>query len=92
MRPPQTLNRRGLKQHFPRVREATWDNLFDYEKHNGLYACRVQGPDKHAHYDVEKVMEWLRNRSLYRTKDFYDVGEILYSRPQLQVRTHALAG
>jgi hypothetical protein len=92
MRLPANLNRKAVKQMFPRVREATWDNLFDYEKNNGLRACRVEGPDKYAHYDVEKLMAWLVQRALYRPIDFYEAGEILYSRPIATIRTHVLAG
>lgn len=92
MKLPVSLNRKAVKQAFPRVRESTWDNLFDYEKNNGLYACRVEGPDKYAYYDVEKLMAWLVQRNLYRTSDFYQLGEILFSRPLPTMRTHVLAG
>lgn len=92
MRLPPSLNRKAVKQAFPQVREATWDSLFDYEKNNGLHACRVEGPDKYAYYDVEKLMAWLVQRGLYRIRDFEQAGEILYSRPLPQIRTHVLAG
>lgn len=89
---PTILNRRAVKAAFPRVREATWDNLFDNEKNNGLHACRVTGPDKYAHYDVQKLMQWLMTRALYRRTDFYEPGELLYTRPLPTIRTHVLAG
>jgi hypothetical protein len=89
---PVSLNRKAVKQAFPRVREATWDNLFDYEKNNGLHACRVEGPDKYAHYDVQKLMLWLIQRGLYRSGDFYEPGEILYVRYAPTIRTHVLVG
>lgn len=92
MRLPSSLNRKAIRQAFPRIREATWDNLFDYEKNNGLRACRVDGPDKFAHYDVEKLMTWLVQRGLYRTCDFYEHGEIFYEPRAYTVRTHVLAG
>jgi hypothetical protein len=92
MKLPDRLNRRAVKQAFPRVSESTWDNLFDYEKHNGLHALRVQGPDKYAYYDTEQLMVWLVQRSLYRKGDFYQPGEALYDRPMPMVRTHLLAG
>lgn len=92
MKLPASLNRKAVKQAFPRVREATWENLFDYEKNNGLAECRVQGPDKYAHYEVEKLMAWLVQRGLYRCGDFYQFGEILFERSAPTVRTHVLAG
>lgn len=92
MRLPTSLNRRAVKQAFPRVREATWENLFDYEKNNGLHVCRVEGPDKYAHYDVEKLMAWLVQRGLYRCDHFYEPGELLYVRQSYTIRTHVLAG
>lgn len=92
MKTPASLNRKAVKQAFPRVREATWDNLFDFEKNNGLHACRVEGPVKHAHYDVENLMAWLVQRGLYRQRDFYEHGEILWERTSYTVRTHVLAG
>lgn len=92
MKLPLTLNRKGVKLAFPRIREATWENLFDYEKNNGLHACRTEGPDKFAHYDVEKLMMWLVQRGLYRRGDFYAIGEILFDRPLPTIRTHVLAG
>ena len=92
MKLPLTLNRKGVKLAFPKVRESTWDNLFDYEKNNGLHACRVEGPDKFVHYDVQRLMDWLEARALYRRSDFYALGEILYERPVLTIRTHVLAG
>lgn len=92
MKLPDSLNRRAVKQAFPKVREATWDNLFDYEKNNGLHACRVEGPDKFAHYDTKKLMAWLVTRNLYRKWEFYEPGEALYERPVPSIRTHVLAG
>jgi hypothetical protein len=93
MRPPKILSRRGIKQAFPRVSEASWDAFFDYEKHNGLHRMRVQGPNKYAHYDVEQIMDWLMCHGHYHPRDFYEYGEMLYEpRPGLQVRTHVLAG
>ena len=89
---PSSLNRKAVKQAFPRVREATWDNLFDYEKNNGLADCRVQGPDKYAYYDIDKLMLWLMQRGLYRKSDFYAYGEILFTAYAPNVRTHVLAG
>ena len=90
---PSSLNRKAVKQAFPRVTEATWDNLFDYEKCNGLYLIRVQGPDRYPYYDLDRLMQWLIQRALYRKRDFYEYGEILYEpRPAMQVRTHVLAG
>lgn len=90
---PTTLNRKAIRQAFPKIREATWDNLFDYEKNNGLHACRVEGPDKFAHYDLMRLMGWLVQRGLYRRSDFYEYGEIMFEgHRQLQVRTHVLAG
>lgn len=90
---PKRLNRGGLKRSFPKVSEATWDNLFDNEKANGLHDLRVQGPDKFAYYSVEGVMEWLMERNLYRRSDFYGPGELLYERSTMPaVRTHLLAG
>ena len=89
---PSSLNRKAVKQAFPRVSEAKWDNLFDYEKHNGLYAIRVQGPDKYPYYDVEKLMAWLIQRSLYRRSDFQEPGELFYEGPRYAVKRHALAG
>lgn len=92
MQIPPSLNRKAVKQSFPRVREATWENLFDYEKNNGLSECRTPGPDKYAHYDVEKLMTWLVQRGLYRRSDFYSHGEILFERSAPTIRTHVLAG
>ena len=89
---PRTLNRKAIKRAFPRVREVTWESMFDYEKHNGLATCRAQGPDKHAHYDVDKLMLWLLQRGLYRRSDFYEYGEILYDSYAPKVRTHVMAG
>lgn len=86
---PKRLNRSAVKRSFPRVREATWENLFDYEKSNGLVECRVQGPDKHAYYDVERLMLWLQERDLYRRSDFYEPGEWFYEGPII-TRKHAL--
>ena len=90
---PNSLNRKAIKQTFLRVSEAKWDNLFDYEQHNGLYAIRVQGPDKFLYYDLEKLMQWLVQRGLYRRTDFYEYGEIYFEPKQvLQVRRHLIAG
>lgn len=88
---PKRLNRSGIKQAFPRVREATWDNMFDNDKANGLYKCRVPGPDKGVYYDVEQIMLWLMERNRYRRSDFTQPGELFYEGPLLRVsRVHAL--
>lgn len=93
MRLPTILSRRGVKQAFPRVSEASWDAFFDYEKHNGLHKMRVCGPNKYAHYEVEPLMQWLMCHGHYRRADFYEHGELLYEPPQgFTVRTHVLAG
>lgn len=93
LRMPSSLNRKAVKQAFPKVSEATWDNLFDYEKSNGLYVLRVQGPDKYPYYDLERIMQWLVQRGLYRRTDFYEYGEIYYTPKQtMVVRRHVLAG
>lgn len=92
MKLPTSLNRKAIKQSFPHVRESTWDNLFDNEKNNGLYALRVKGPDKYPYYDTQELMVWLVQRGLYRVGDFSAPGELLYEGPRFSVRTHALAG
>lgn len=92
MKLPPSLNRKAIRQAFPRVREAMWDNLFDYEKHNGLYEIRVAGPDKFPYYATEDLMAWLVQRGLYRVSDFKQIGELLYEGPGYSVRTHAIAG
>lgn len=92
MKLPPSLNRKAIRKSFPRVREATWDCLFDYEKHNGLYKLRVQGPDKFPYYDTEALMQWLVQRGLYRRIDFYGYGEVLFEPGMATVRTHVLAG
>ena len=89
---PKRLRRSGVKLTFPKVSEATWDNLFDNEKNNGLHAMRVSGPDKYAYYDIDGLMKWLVQRGWYRTFDFHEYGEILYQPSNFTVRRHAIAG
>ena len=89
---PKRLNRGAIKRAFPQVSEATWDNLFDNEKNNGLHELRVRGPDSFVYYEVEAVMEWLMERNLYRRADFMEPGELLYERSSLTIRRHLLAG
>lgn len=87
---PKRLRRSAIKRAFPRVRESTWDNLFDNEKNNGLVAHRVPGPDKFTYYDVEGVMVWLQERDLYRHNDFYEPGEFLFEGRTSNITKHAL--
>lgn len=89
---PDKLNRGAVKRTFLKVRESTWENMFDNEKHNGLHDCRVPGPDKYAYYDVQKLMLWLMTRDLYRRSDFYEPGEILFTQYSPSIRRHVLAG
>lgn len=88
---PTKLNRNGIKQAFPRVSESKWRNLFDNEKNNGLYELRVEGPDKYAYYDVEQLMVWLMERSLYRRFDFREPGELLSDPTYHHVQRHVMA-
>ena len=91
--PPVRASRKAIKKLFFKVRSETWDNLFDYEKHNGLHAHRVKGPDAlHAFYNVQGVMTWLVERDYYSPEDFDRAERIPGHWSGLQVRTHTLAG
>ena len=90
MRLPNSLNRRALKKCFPKVGGATWDYLFDYEKHNGLYELRVPGPGKYPFYSTVGVTKWLANKGYYTPADFSDLPRTTNPWSGLASRTHAL--
>lgn len=91
--PPVRASRRALKALFVKVKPETWDNLFDYEKHNGLHEYRVKGPNAYAFYNVQGVMSWLCEMGHYTPAEF-EHSEKAHSNhwSGLQVRTHSLAG
>ena len=89
---PKRLSRNAVIQSFPRVRESNWRNLYNYEKSNGLYELRVDGPDRQTYYNVEKLVEWLMERSLYRRSDFNEPGELFFNSSSMHVTRHILAG
>lgn len=89
---PEKLTRKAIKSCFPKLREATWDCIFDKEKRNGLAECRVEGPDALACYDLEAVKKWLVYRGHYTPDEFDRKPVISGPWSGLHVKTHALAG
>jgi len=67
---PLRLSRRAVKQYFDKVTEATWEYYFDMEKFNGLSECRMLGNGRIAHYNSEKIQEWLLQEGHYGPRDF----------------------
>lgn len=93
---PETFIRRAVKRNFDKINPETWDYLFDCEKENGLYQCRVK-PEwgvRFAWYSVASVKAWLIYRGYYTIGDFDADGWPIPTRREiprgLKVTTHVL--
>lgn len=94
---PDTITRKAVRLNFDKMSEATWDYLFDYEKGNGLAACR-RAPEwgvRKAWYSVCAIKAWLLDRGYYTIEDFDPDGWPIPTRKRiphgLRVTTHVLA-
>jgi len=87
---PLRLSRRAVKQYFAKVSEASWEYYFDMEKLNGISECRVSCNGRIAHYNSEKIQEWLLQEGHYGPLDFQEPN--LDSFLNLPVRRISMAG
>ena len=89
---PTELDRRAVAANFDFISPAGWEGLFDREKHNGLFALRVPGPDydQRTYYSTAGLIDWLIRNGRYSLAEirhrFYDppVGPT--------VKVHLIAG
>lgn len=91
MKLPNKLCRKAIKNCFPKVSEATWDYLFDYEKQNGLFELRVPGDYKKlAYYKTSGLMDWLVHNGHYTPVEFDLAPRMSSGWGGLITKTHAL--
>jgi outer membrane protein assembly factor BamE (lipoprotein component of BamABCDE complex) len=87
---PKILGRKACRQCFTNISEATWDYLFDTEKHNGLFKCRTKGPDLLVYYDAKKILNWMFMKGYYTPDEFSNEPKSNNIYSALIVRTHRM--
>lgn len=91
---PDKLNRKAVVAIFDNVSPKTWQYMFNYEKHNGLAACRTEGyGEKHAWYSTKALMQWMVECGHCSPQDFEEKKQ---PRPEshwagLNIRRHSIA-
>ena len=72
--PPLRVSRKAIRACFTKIKPATWDYLFDSEKHNGLHKFRIRGRNGLAFYNTSGVVTWLCEMGYYTPAErFYEL-------------------
>ncbi len=89
---PTELDRRAVAANFDFISPSGWENLFGREKHNGLSALRVAGPDydQRCYYSTAGLIDWLVRNGRYSLAEIRDR---FYAAPVgPSVKVHLIAG